>query len=57
MENILMTELKKNQEIAENLKPRYKVGDTVRVLKSLDDNVYTVIHFLGKKCLVGFWTM
>ena len=52
MGNILLDALKENQLKAASIKPKYSVGDTVRVLSTLDENVCAVGEFLGQKCKV-----
>ena len=52
MENILVAAMKENQAKAALMKPKYSVGDTVRVLSSLTENIHAVGDFLGQKCIV-----
>lgn len=44
--------VQENLKLAKNLNPIYKIGDKVRVLKSLEINVSAVQDFLGSVCTV-----
>lgn len=54
MEKQLLESARKNQELAKSLKERWQKGDSVRVLKSLECNIYYVKDFLGQICTVEY---
>lgn len=52
LEEKLLNNYKKNKEESLHLVPKWKEGDTVKVLKNMEINVTNVKDFLGEKCIV-----